>query len=344
VDRRVAVLVVAAACRPNVELEEVPVLGGTAEDRERIRAELAAFADAIGPDRVKLRSVRIVDDLPGGNDEWDIGGSYRADHTVRLVPGDGLTVRVRHELCHALDHAEDLMAKPHPLFDDLAAGLFADPSLADLIPQHYRTAREQREEAHAQFCEVGPMAASALTRPCGPASDRAVEVGQWLRDHVYTAYDEPPPLELDRSTAVTKDGWAESPTVAAGPEPGTVVVGADEGELGEVFDLYTGAWADTPAEPVPNVQEGPPARGLEAWQRAGFADGPAVAEGWLATPFLQVGGPRLFLFDPAYGRWREVVPGCQPMHWDDFFTADGQVWQSFVEEEVLLRWMPLIPE
>src|SRR6185503_19764784 len=98
--------------------------------------------------------------------------------------------------------------------------------------------------------------------------------------------------------------------VGAGDPDGTVVVDNPldpDRHLGA--DLRTGArLADVP-NPAPSANDGPPARGLEVEEEAGFADGRAVAIGdipvFAFTPAWIL--HRGFLHDPDVG-WAPLDP------------------------------------
>jgi hypothetical protein len=63
-----------------VELAAVPVVGGSAAQRDAVRAEMSAFDRAVGRGRVRVRHVRFraMDDQPS------FAGIYRADGVIAL--------------------------------------------------------------------------------------------------------------------------------------------------------------------------------------------------------------------------------------------------------------------
>ena len=336
---RSLVVGVLAGCSP-VALRDTPVLGGTAEQRERVRSELAAFQDAVGPERLSVRSVKIVERIRNLD---DVAGSYR-DHRVWLTADDdALTLTLRHELCHAVRDADDLLDAPDPLLDTLAAGLFDTEPYAEALSRHYRTARRQRSEAMAAFCELGPVALAALRDPCPGEPPLAGDVAAWMLDTVYTDYVPTEPWVSDPDATVTLDAWSPyAPTVSATDLSGVVWVSGADGEDAVAAELADGRLVEAEVAAVPTVDEGPPLRGVYVEDGAGWSDGPAAARGFSGLNHLGISAPRLFVFDADVGDWRVVVDACEALPNETLFTADGQVWRSWTDG-LTLKWGPLSP-
>jgi hypothetical protein len=92
-----------AACRPDHPLTEVPIEGGTEDQQELVRQTLLELEDSIGPGRVELRRIDIRP-LEGR------AGSYHAGtRTIELGERQDLPDILRHEVCHALGHQQDLV-------------------------------------------------------------------------------------------------------------------------------------------------------------------------------------------------------------------------------------------
>src|SRR5688500_15672705 len=90
-------------------LSDVPIVGGTAEQREVVQRTVDHFDDAVGPGRVELHVIRIVE----SNQDWR--GRYRgASQTIDISDATGSVVR--HELGHALVHQQELdVLDPEPM-------------------------------------------------------------------------------------------------------------------------------------------------------------------------------------------------------------------------------------
>jgi hypothetical protein len=334
-------LCVLPACRPERPLSLVPISGGTRQERAIVREELEAFAQAVGPDRVEVRQIEIVEQVGYGD---RMAGSYSRSGIELDAGSPGLASTVRHELCHALDHAEGLTVGPDPLLDELAAGLFQeDPSLAELWHDYYKTARKQRAEALATFCELGPVALDSLRQPCPGQSPLLQEVAEWMLDRVYLDYTPMSPLELDPSGAVTMDAWVEGPqpdiSATARAGVGVVEAQADWSDWGRGLDLYTGQTFSPAPDGEPDLQRLPWLGGFAVHVGAGWSKGPAAAFGSMQTHHLRA-PPRLLVYDPEEQGWRPVLDSCdvQP----DLFTADGELWRSWTEGP-MLRWKPVLP-
>ena len=339
---RLAVCLLFFACQQKVPLSEVPIRGGTEEQRALLEAELAAYEDAIGPDRVALRYVELVDEVLG--DDF-VEGVYRGKKVILLdKDSDSLTRILRHELCHAVDHADHLTRRPDPLLDELSAAVFSQSATLALVWRlSYKTAREQRGEAMSILCELGPLALSALTDPCPEDSLLAREAADWLMREVYREYVPLEPLSLAEAPVVTLEGWDDgaSSIVSASTEPGVVIARSDSDfdDWQVAADIETGELLDTTALPVEDIAEAPILRGVYLADVVGFPEGPAAAIGAVLPSPLEGDDERLFVYDREGGDWRMTDDGCGYDH-GDLFTADGEVFRSR-RDAGLLRWQKL---
>src|SRR5687767_4147100 len=105
-------------CYQRFDLSDVPIVGGTDEQRAVVREELEAFDRDVGPGRLRLSAVvfaSLTDDRRG----FSNGPTNRIRIEEELVPED-LGRIVRHELCHQLDRDEELLAAPVAALDAFA--------------------------------------------------------------------------------------------------------------------------------------------------------------------------------------------------------------------------------
>jgi hypothetical protein len=137
--RWVAVWVVLGGCasRP---LDEVPIHGGTPAQERVIREAIAEFEAWIGPGRIELGRITV-----GGMSRGD--GRYWPDaRRIRLaeeLEDARLREVTHHELCHAVDHQENLLNDDVPTFDEVLARVRRDPvhPLNDYLVRSDRTDR-----------------------------------------------------------------------------------------------------------------------------------------------------------------------------------------------------------
>jgi hypothetical protein len=325
--------------RHAVPLLEVPVVGGTEAQREAVRRELLAFSEATGEGRVTLTEIRL---LPM---EGKVGTYSQLVRDVFLDEEEpDLGYIVRHELCHALVHQEELAAQPDLVLDPATLGLF-DPDFEgapSMDSPGRSTAESWRSELVASFCEMGPYgAAFAAVHDCplgesdpDPAQRRAL--GAWLMAHVWRAFVLPEPLRLDALPVVAAQAEVRSPVLGVSPTAATDVIRADDGLY---FDLYTGEVVPSDLPALESSHDGPAGlgsffvpdeRGLAGWE-----EGPSAAMGgWY---LYHLGSQEAFLV--AAPEWRLVDDGC-PQSGHDLFTADDQVWVAWREDEQLL-WTSL---
>jgi hypothetical protein len=338
-----AIAVLTAGCTDRVSLLDVPIVGGSNEQREAAEAELRAFDDAVGPGRLTITSV-VFKDLGDFQGRYSLAwGRVALDDDL-----DPVLVRtnVRHELCHGLDYAENLLNRPVASFDDFGADLF-DPEDGRL--DYRRGARGRRSEALAQVCELGPFGAMALSEPCPGESELEADLASWVASNVWRDFDAsvgwPAPEALASSDYAPQGAWAGFtlfPTVA--PSRVGLNVGYDEVVASLDVDLYTGDPAlGAPAEPALNAME-PPLTGLplgaDFTLALGWPSGPGVAVIELPITGLRTGVARLIASDGD--GWGLVGDGClddDTRRWG-IFTADDRVWYSW-GDGLTVSWAPL---
>jgi hypothetical protein len=335
-------LVLALGCRPPVALSEVPIVGAGPVARAEIVAELAAFEAAIGPARLALRRVDVVDRIRRDD---DIAGGYRADRVWLTRDDPELASTLRHELCHAVHEQEGLLDDADPLWDTVAAGLYtADAGYAQAIRGHYPTARRQRHEAMAAYCELGPMALAALADPCPGEAPLAAELSAWLLAEVYSAYEVAEPVPA--GPTVTLDGWLPGrlDAVVGTDAPGVLAVTTTDGGW-STWDAQSGAPVDVDAALHPTADRPPPVRGLRSPEAVGWRGGPAAARGSSSLFHLGASAPRLFVAGPPAetcpdGCWAVVEGSCGGPEDEQLFTADGGVLRAWTEG-LAVKWSRL---
>lgn len=235
---------VSSGCDDPGSLGATRIVGGTAQERRDVRAELEAFEAWVGTDRVRLSKV-MVEQPP----HPDADGLQRG-RRVWVRPGLGTfgTRRtLRHELCHALDQAEDLVEgfEPaevfdDPVFDPFLAGSDADP----------------RKEVMARICEAGPTTIRALREPCPSEAPAITAVVEWTGSAVYTAVEE------FGTTTLSAGDW----TAWAAPQGASdlVVLGTVDVQVmlvrgmaggGEQVEWYLDATTAEEVQPAPLLAE-----------------------------------------------------------------------------------------
>ncbi|MEZ4237719.1 MAG: hypothetical protein R3F59_16535 [Myxococcota bacterium] len=329
---RVAALALAAGCAQQVPLDEVPVLHGTDAQAATVQRGIAAFEAASGAGRVTLRRI-VFDDVYGALGQYDsVHQRVRLDHALH---GAVLERVLRHELCHALDFQEDLVADPDPRWDDQVRTLFR---LGAVDTAGLDGPRIRRSEAFARYCELGPLVAHALRDPCPEEAPEDTDVFRFLARRVWRASDVPPLPPLGEPHA----SWVPPQPpytfdVLGLDDPGRIALRLDSGvDVSFVtLDLDSGAPVPDPGL-APFLPDAPLPAGLEGVcplyadfsSAAGFAAGPAavVARFWL-YPGASAGR---VLADDGSG-WAPL-PGCVPPGPSDVFaTADGRVWLAWTD-------------
>lgn len=324
----------AAACAAERPLGQTPILGGTPELRALIRDELRRFEDAIGPDRIHLRRIEVVDEVRG---DGALAGTY-VHRRIELREGDERPDwTLRHELCHAVHVQEGWLDDPDPFWDGVADDLFTQDVdyVTALATGHYDSADQRRHEAMAAFCEVGPTAWSVLRHACPGESPQQAAIAARLLDEVYR--EVPDRLPVVPGPVV----------VASGPPPVAPVLGPTDvaGVIWAGSDLIPGAAAffrladgapATVAATLPSASDGPRVPGLFLGDRAGWADGPAAA--WTATWLHHLGPSSLRLLAAERAApWRMVDGACAATPDDALFTSGTGVFRSWTSDGAL-RW------
>jgi hypothetical protein len=336
----------AFGCRERVDLSEVPIVGGTPEARELVRIELEAFEEWIGPGRLQIARVvfKPVQDASAlFYRAWDkiVLDSELELHDVRRI--------VRHELCHALDYAEDLQAEPNAPFDEYGDLLF-DP--VSPVLDYEENARGRRSEALARTCEIGPFGAVVLSEPCPGEPPLARELSTWASSHVWSDFaleapwPEPgPPHATWEDPLVATEGPLEALSISPAAEPTVLMFSLAYAERGSqvTVDLHTGEFVNPPQLELGEHVTEPPA-GLPVgggfYTALGWPSGPGGALVDFPIRSLQGSWARRLLASDG-GAWALVGDGCL----DDsipeaIFTADGELWFAW-GDGTGVSWAPM---
>jgi hypothetical protein len=170
-------LLVSLGFADRLPLGDIPIVG--ADDPEilsLVREKLADFERDVGEGRVALVEVRFAPRRTLGAFSPRTGRIVLASD---LSP-DELPDVLGHELCHALDFAEDLVAQPVAEFDALGFEV-VDPARGGRPVQG--SPRFRRREAFAAWCALGADTAQHLTTSDEP--ERVTEAAHWLVERVW---------------------------------------------------------------------------------------------------------------------------------------------------------------
>lgn len=148
-----------------------------------INQALADFEAWTGRDGVCVPGIEVQQDIPVESGS-DVAGLYRGEDDPILIQsgnGAGPHQAVIHELCHALDYHEDLLASwPEGVFPAESVDESAD----------YPTETARAHEAFARACQDGPedfTLAAAIDGECGTLTGGVAE-GDYLETIVYAAF------------------------------------------------------------------------------------------------------------------------------------------------------------
>jgi hypothetical protein len=171
-------LLVTMGLADRLPIGDVPIVGAVDPQMlELVREQLAAFERDVGEGRVGLVEVRFAPRRTLG---------AFSPRTGRIVLADDLALEdlpevLGHELCHALDYAEDLVARPVAEFDTLGFEV-VDPRRGGRPVQG--SSRFRRREAFAAWCALGADTAQLLVASSEP--ERVTEAAHWLVERVWT--------------------------------------------------------------------------------------------------------------------------------------------------------------
>jgi hypothetical protein len=330
-----ALALLLAACRPRFPLSEVPITGGTQEQRDLVRDELLDFEGWVGHDRVHLAEVRIEDIKEGYDGLWHAKKSL-----IRLdEEASNLRQTARHELCHALDTAEDL-SSGRPLLKSLGQVYTSFDEDID---------RKPRREAFAEVCDLGPLATTlAQSSTCADDNPELLQALGYTDEEVWTAR----PLPAARSPGEPMGGFdlGQLPEPVTGylvlstSDPGFLFfnLAFEEGGTQAQVDAVTGEMVFPTLEGGERAVE--PPGGLTSFQyvlwRVGWPTGPGAAILLYSIPDHPPLWPRLAMHDGT--QWRPVPQTCP---WEtgvgaDVFTAQDRVWYAWDEGQIV-HWAPL---
>ncbi len=183
-----ALMLLISACAPRYDVEEVPILGGTVEQRAAVTEALGDFERWIGSGRIQLS--KVVLDGPA-LDKKEAQGFYGTQFDSILLddelPLRRLKMMLRHELCHAVEHQEHLLNKPVAAFDDAAAAILQDRS----HPLHSklmdaRTDGILRKEMFSYVCQRAPVGTALHAHPCPSESSDYIKMAKWIASNIWT--------------------------------------------------------------------------------------------------------------------------------------------------------------
>ncbi|MEQ1568570.1 MAG: hypothetical protein ABMA64_23230 [Myxococcota bacterium] len=332
---RIPALLFVVGCEAQ-PLPSVPVFGGTDEQQTAVREVLDGFDRDVGAGRVHLRRVVFDDRAFAG--AYDVGS-----RTVTLVPQ--LPVAeiprvLRHELCHALDFQEGLLARPDPLWDSVADDLFAS---GRVDPAPYTTARLRRAETLATYCGEGPWWSELTSSECADDPVQVRDLGQRLREDVWI--DAAPMATTPQVVAAGR--WpsgilADSLVVDPTEDPEVVRLRASRGDVnawaavrlagGEpVFAYDLSNDAANPAVVADGWDLSPPAL------RVGWESGPSVA--FASLDLYAYGAATRVLRTDVDGAWERVGDGCAPAV-SALFAAQERAWLGWTAGETVW-WGPI---
>lgn len=334
-----AAFVACGGCSSRLALPDVPISGGTSEQRAAAATELAEFDRWVGAGRLQIAGVEFRP-LPDNLN----GRYYRAWKAVDLdetLEPDQVRLSLRHELCHALDRSDELM-------DDLSLFQAFGDSLYDREQGHldsHASRRGRRSEALAVLCESGPLGAAALSTPC-PGDPDVADLFEYVASEVWAAYEPPTP---SLGTAVVTAAYVGEPWTSfdieptASPERVDLTTVTGTLEVLVQLDLATGdrilgEWADI-GSTVVDVPDALPPEG-EVHSLVGWSTGPVAGVIDLAVRGQGDFMERMLWYDGD--RWTTVPDECMALDraQTEFFTADDRVWYAW-GDGLTVSWAPL---
>lgn len=338
-----------ASCDQRHPLLDVPVAGGTAEQRADIAEELERFERWVGPGRVELPRIEVVDDP-------DHAGSYnRLNGAITLsagLDGPALQSSLRHELCHGLDAQGGLLDDAEPAFDELASAIEDDES----HPLHGwlgSSRRSHRAEVFAYVCEEAPLGTALLGAPCSGESTGYADVAAWITDTAWTgepdvvldgSWSQDPPLgpwvapfvvdrlraygseSLDAARFYVLGEWPESEVGYVSTEDGAEVDGFDDDIA---FDQVTAGYeVDAPPPAGTGTFDLSSANPIKAVSTG--AATVRIVSGLALTQIDVVLAPRVLALDSGDETW-SVVDGACPGEGSSVFVANGRFYTAWPE-------------
>lgn len=220
------------------ELPEVPINGGTSEQRSAIRDELLDFDGWVGPGRLKIQQIKVQKIDDGYRGRYLSGGIVLVNKA--LSETRDIRQLVRHELCHALDEAEELYKEPFPILDEVADQLKQTDELDIEASDQF-----WRKEAFAQNCEIDPFVGYLLTKPCLREDPRISDIASWLQTYVWNSFTSPPQVSLGKKVVFQNPMLNEEPLeayIVESIDAEVVNIEVDYGDLVRSFsvDVRTG--------------------------------------------------------------------------------------------------------
>lgn len=322
-------------------LADVPIDGGTDDERAVVQAALLDFEADAGPGRVEVSEVRIVE-----SDTWMGKTNQRVVWIQAGMSAADTALTVRHELCHILTNQEDLVHERWNPLSRLTDGPLGSGREGS---DEYRVA-----EVFANLCEKGPAVANALAGGCPDDPDGLWPLFAWLSDTVWTG--EPrlgvvaPAVEhvTTLATSLRPTGVSVFP---ASDDPLALSVWALEGtDLAEVFlvDPYTGEDVTGSGDMPHDLQiagdedaEVPAGLGCDPRGRWGWDGGAAGTS--CDVPLEGFGAyRRALIWDGA--AWNLAADACMgpDRDRDQMFAADHGIWLA-EPDGASVTWRLLYP-
>jgi len=316
-------LCLAVGCGPTYGLAEVPISGGTAEERAVIRETLLQFDQWTGGGRVELRSVTV--EAAGA----EVAGVYQRNKRITLRPGMALyylAESVRHELCHALDHQEGFPS------EDRGFEVLHDAFLQHGAASHEVGASDKRRarEGFALHCEQGPWTGALAAQDCDDLPRIDAAQASWMAAHVWSGVGVRPSLE--REVVEGEPVVLDSLLAVLVTENGTLAAGKHDGEM--VF--FDGPDFAPPPEHPSGSSATPPA-GTFVVDVVGQEGGHAVALAPVGPEDVEM------LLGTGDGvRWGPMTDGCRRTDERFFTVGQGQLGSAWLDDDGVVRWSRLV--
>lgn len=249
-----AMALLSVGCRRCPELEEVPIEGGTTEQRGQVSNTLANLAQWLAPEPVCLSKVRFAPLKETANAEASYNVLSRQVRVAKELPTSRIPTAMIHEVCHAVDYQWNILQQHGDSFS------FAEGRAFDDID-----GRKLDREAIAHVCELGEPWLAALGEPqCEGETDWLWEPIDVVLQEVYQAVPAPMLGELHWMATTGPMAAVPSPdkiSVDSHPEEGALVLYVVQEHVGYVLrvDAATG---ERPIEVssmpyVPSERQGP---------------------------------------------------------------------------------------
>jgi hypothetical protein len=316
-----AALLLTLGCS-RVNLADTPVVGGTEPVRQAIQTELAAFGEATGRAHLPVSRVRVA----------DLGQTHgRYNHvTDSITLDDELdALRVievlRHELCHALDDAEQLHQQQPHLYERLAHGIFSS-SYTEEVDGCEGPGCQQRE-VFAAYCARGPWIAHATAQRCSSDPLDGQRLLQSMAEQIWRDSDEPLSTSEGPRWATVELAAGTQARARGTTQPETLALVLEEPEVTYLEFLDAGTGAPSARTEIQGEELAP----------VGSPEGPYV--GTFRLPLFGLGEvERRVWYDGE--RWWLAGQGCTEEP-EPFLVGEDVL--TLRTEGQQLSWGPLVP-